>query len=109
MAKVMFKKLKVERIELALSCVTPLYLTGRYSGIVISAGASSIEIMPVSEGYPIFKCFKSFQFGTLDLNRYLRDDLMLANKEVSRDVFKNITEEDLSELRNQHGVGASNK
>ena len=47
MAKVMFKKLKVEKIELALSCVTPLYLTGRYSGIVVSAGATAIEIMPV--------------------------------------------------------------
>lgn len=42
MAKIMFKKLKVERIELSLSCVTPLYLTGKYSGIVISAGASSV-------------------------------------------------------------------
>jgi capsule polysaccharide modification protein KpsS len=42
MAKVMFKKLKVEKIEFALSCVTPLYLTGRYSGIVISAGASTL-------------------------------------------------------------------
>lgn len=32
---------------MALSCVTPLYLTGKYSGIVLSAGASSIEIMAI--------------------------------------------------------------
>ena len=42
MSVIMFKKLKIERVELALSCVTPLYLTGRYTGMVVSAGASSV-------------------------------------------------------------------
>lgn len=96
MAKVMFKKLKVEKIELALSCVAPLYLTGRYSGLVISAGASFIEIMPVFEGYPLFQCFKNIPIGTLTLNKYLRDDLILLNKEISIDFLKSITDEELN-------------
>ena len=49
-AKILFTKLKIEKLELALSCVTPLYLTSRYSGIVICSGASSTEIMPIYEG-----------------------------------------------------------
>lgn len=64
--------------------------------------------MPVCEGYPIFKCFKSLPIGTSSLNKLLRDDLTLMNKDVSMDLLKTITEEDLNDLRNQHGaVGAS--
>ena len=92
-----------------MSCVAPLYLTGRYSGVVVSAGASCIEIMPVCEGYPIFQCFRSIPFGTSALNRFLRDDLMLLNKELSIDFLKSITEEELVEVRNNCGaIGASN-
>jgi len=50
MAKIMFNKLKIERLEFCLSCVTPLYLTAKYTGIVISSGASCTEIMPVFDG-----------------------------------------------------------
>ncbi len=52
--KILMTKLKIERVELALSCVTPLYLTGRYTGLVVSAGASAVEIMPVYDGFPLF-------------------------------------------------------
>jgi actin-related protein len=89
--------------------VTPLYLTGRYSGLVISAGASFIEIMPVFEGYPLFQCFKSLPIGTLSLNKFLRDDLTLLNKEISMDFLRSITEEELNEVRNSYGyIGAPN-
>ena len=47
--KILFKKFKVEKVEFGLSCVTPLYLSGRFSGVVISGGASCVEIMPVFE------------------------------------------------------------
>lgn len=60
--------------------MTPLYLTGRYSGLVISAGASAIELMPVYDGYPLFSSFKSVPFGTQSLNRVIRDELALINK-----------------------------
>jgi len=79
----MFRKLKIEKIELALSCVSPLYLTGRYTGAVISAGNSCIEIMPVFEGYPIFKSYQYLNIGTRNLNKFIRDDLALLNKEIS--------------------------
>ena len=39
---VLFKKFKIDKLEFALSSVTPLYLTGRFSGLVISAGASAV-------------------------------------------------------------------
>ena len=108
MAKVLFRKLKVERLELGLSCVTPLYLTGRYSGVVLSAGASCIEIMPVFEGYPLFQCFNSIPFGTYALNKYLKDDLMLLNKDLSIDFLKSITDDELLDVRNSCGaIGAS--
>ena len=45
----MFKKLKIDKLEVALCCITPLYLTASYSGIVILSGASSTEIMPIYE------------------------------------------------------------
>lgn len=87
--------------------MTPLYLTGRYSGLVVSAGASFIEIMPVFDGYPLFQCFKNIPIGTLSLNKYLKDDLILLNKEISIDFFKSITDEDLNDVRNTHGyIGA---
>lgn len=41
-SSILFKKLKIDKIEFALSCVTPLYLTGKYSGLVVLAGASCI-------------------------------------------------------------------
>ena len=46
-AKILFRKFKIDKLEFSLSCVTPLYLTGRFSGLVIAAGASCVEIMPV--------------------------------------------------------------
>ena len=64
MSTIMFKKLKIEKVELALSCVTPLYLTGHYSGLVVSAGASAIEFMAVYDGYPLFSSYKCLQLGT---------------------------------------------
>jgi actin-related protein len=80
MYKIMFRKLKIERIELALSCVTPLYLSGKYSGLVVSAGATSVEIMAVSDGYPLFAHYQCLNIGTNNLNKYIRDDLALLNK-----------------------------
>lgn len=47
--KVLFKKFKIDKVEFSLSCITPLYLTGKFSGIVISGGFSAVEIMPVFE------------------------------------------------------------
>lgn len=49
MAKILFRKFKIDKLEFALSCVTPLYLSGRYSGLVVSAGASAVEMMPIYE------------------------------------------------------------
>lgn len=79
--KILFKKLSVEKVELALSCVTPLYLTGRYSGLVVSAGASAVEFMPIYEGYPLLGSFVSLPLGTQSLNRLIRDELALLNKD----------------------------
>ena len=76
----MFKKLKVERVEFALSCVTPLYLTGQYSGLVIAAGASAVELMPIYDGYPLFQHYKSLRVGTYQLNSMIRDEIALLNK-----------------------------
>jgi actin-related protein len=64
---------------MALSCVTPLYLTGKYSGIVVSGGASSFEMMAVYEGYPLFRQFQHIPIGTQSLNKFIRDDLALIN------------------------------
>lgn len=64
--------------------------------------------MPIWEGYPIFKSFKSLPVGTSNLNKYLRDDLALLNKDISMEVLKNITDEELMEFRNMYGIGASN-
>lgn len=60
--------------------MAPLYLTGRYSGLVVSGGASSFEIMPVSDGYPLFAYYQCLNVGTNNLNKYIRDDLALLNK-----------------------------
>ena len=73
MVSIMFRKLKIERVELALSCVTPLYLTGKYNGLVVSAGASSVEFMPIYEGYPLFTHFQCLRTGTLNLHPMIRD------------------------------------
>lgn len=73
MSKIMFKKLKVERVELALSCVTPLYLTGQYSGLVVAAGASAVELMPVYDGYPLFRSYQCLRTGTQQINSIIRD------------------------------------
>ena len=89
----MFRKLKIEKVELALSCVTPLYLTGRYSGVVVSAGASSVELMPVYDGYPLFRQFQSLRVGTQNLNSIIRDEIALLNKELSLDTLKQITDD----------------
>jgi actin-related protein len=73
MASIMFRKLKIEKLELALSCVTPLYLTGKYSGLVVSAGASCVELMPIYEGYPLFQSYQCLKLGTQQLNSLIRD------------------------------------
>ena len=72
--------------------MTPLYLTGKYTGLVMSAGASSIEYMPISEGYPLFWSYKCLSLGTQNLNKYIRDDIALLNKEISLDVLKQISD-----------------
>ena len=103
MYKIMFKKLKIEKVELALSCVTPLYLTGRYSGLVVSAGAGSIEIMPVYDGYPLFACYACLNVGTANLNKYIRDDLALLNKDTPLDVLRQITDDEINDqIKNQY-------
>ena len=70
MAKILFKKFKIERIEFGLSCITPLYLTGRFSGLVVLAGSSAVEIMPVYE--------------SINLIRYRLSTVHLLQKHPSR-------------------------
>lgn len=90
--------------------MTPLYLTGRYSGLVVSAGASSVEIMAVFEGYPLFRNYESVAIGTSNLNKLIRDDLALLNKEIPLEHLKLITEEDINELKNTYGsINASSQ
>ena len=111
MARIMFTKLKIDRIEFALSCVTPLYLTGRYSGLVVAAGASCVELMAVFDGYPLMREYHCLDVGTLKLNSIIRDELAHINKEVSMDHLKTITEEEISEqIRNHYSsIPASNQ
>jgi len=103
MASIMFRKLKIERVELALSCVTPLYLTGRYTGLVVSAGASSTEFMPIFEGFPLFTHFQCLRTGTLSLHSMIRDEIALLNRELPMDTLKKITEDEITEtIKNPH-------
>jgi actin-related protein len=107
--KILFKKLKIERVELALSCITPLYLTGRYSGLVISAGASAVELMAIYDGYPLFTSYKCISTGTQALNRLIRDEIALLNKDLSLEMLKQITDDEINEqIKNQYcSVNAS--
>ena len=93
MTGIMFTKLKIEKVELALSCVTPLYLTGGYSGLVVSAGASCVEFMPVYDGFPLFHHYQCLKTGTKQLNQRIRDEISLLNKEISLDILKQITDD----------------
>ena len=106
---VLFKKFKIDKLEFALSSVTPLYLTGRFSGLVVSAGASAVEIMPVYEskfestlGYPMFRCFKYLNTGTRAMLKVIKDEIMLQNPEVKQEVFAKMTDEYLNDLLCQH-------
>jgi hypothetical protein len=48
--------------------------------------------------------------GTQNLNKYIRDDIALLNKEISLDVLKQITDEEINEqIKNQYcAIPASN-
>lgn len=47
--------------------------------------------MAVFEGYPLFRAFQCLPIGTQNLNKFIRDDLALINKEISLDLLRQIT------------------
>ena len=53
--------------------------------------------MPVYDGFPLFHHYKCLKVGTKQLNPMIRDEISLLNKEISLDILKQITDDEILE------------
>lgn len=84
--QVLFKKFNISKLELCLSCVSPLYATGRYTGVVVSSGYNFTEIMAIYEstpecnlGYPMTLESQVVNVGSEAISKKLRQLIKINN------------------------------
>lgn len=77
-----------------------MYLTAKYTGIVISSGASCTEIMPVFDGtsslilgYPLFRNYVYIEGGSFRVNKVIKEELIIMNPDANKEILAKITDE----------------
>ncbi|MEX2720748.1 MAG: hypothetical protein Q6362_004945, partial [Candidatus Wukongarchaeota archaeon] len=72
LVEICFDTFNAQAVMLLDKGVLPLISVGKTTGVVVSIGYTSTEIVPVEEGFPITHAIRTFDVGGSDITDYLR-------------------------------------
>ncbi|CDW77817.1 UNKNOWN [Stylonychia lemnae] len=81
---VLFRNFGVKSIYFLLSNMTPLYVTGQDSGIIVECGFQNVQILPIVRSRMCMEAFETCYRGGIHIEKNLNELLIQDNKELVR-------------------------